>query len=353
MRTIFTFLLLLFISFSGSAQKDQIKQARVEFKNGNSQGALSLLNKWEYLMINAEYEDKSEFYNLKAEVYKSFADQNIDVIENLSASVDAYTILLREEKLSSQFKYTVKAIEAIKKIKQELQNSATADVKANKYADGAKKMYTVYNLDKKDTINLYLSTGYFMTAKDYASALRNYKELNKLNYTGIGMQYFANNKKNNVEELFASAEDRDASVKAGTYDKPRNENAKSKKNEIYQNIGYIYSLNGELGAAENFYKQTIASNPKFVDAYVDLAYLGLEKKKLISDKISLLGTSKQDMVAYDDLKIKMDNEVKTAISYLEIANKMDPKNTKVSELLLKLYRSMDLIAEYNSLKSRI
>lgn len=353
MRSNFTFLLITFISLTMSAQKDQIKQARAEFKNGNSQGAISLINKWEYLMINAPYEDKSEFYNLKAEVYKSFADKNIDVIDNLGAAIEAYNILLREEKLSGEYKYTVKAVESIKKIKEELQDSARSDVNQNKFLDGAKKMYSLYNIDKKDTINLYLSTSYFMSAKDYVSALRNYKELNSLNYNGGGKQYFAKNKKNNNEELFESAADRDASVKAGTHDNPRNDNAKSKKNEIYQNIAYIYSLNGELSQAENFYKQSIAANPKFIDPYVDLAYLGLEKKKLLSDKISVLGTSKADMLVYDDLKLKMDNEVKIAISYLETANKMDPKNTKVSELLLKLYRAMDYIAEYNALKARI
>jgi hypothetical protein len=46
----------------------------------------------------------------------------------------------------------------------------------------------------------------------------------------------------------------------------------------------------------------------------------------------------------------MDDVVKEAISYLE--NAIEPKNTIVSDLLLKLYRSMDLTAEYNALKAR-
>ncbi|MDG2433806.1 hypothetical protein [Flavobacterium sp.] len=348
----FTLILSIIASFSYS-QKDQIKQAKVELKNGNEQGAIAILVKWEYLMLNAPYDDKSEFYNLKAEVYKTLADKNIDMVKNLANAVDAYNILLREEKLSSQYKYSTKALESIKKIKTDLQNSASADVRKDKFKDGAEKMYSLYTIDKRDTLNLYLSTSYYMSAKDYSNALKNYKELDNLNYTGSGMQYLAKNNSNNLEELFGSLTERDAAIKAGSHQAPRNENSKSKKNEIYKNIGFIYSLNGEISQAENFYKKSINNNPNFIEPYIDLAYLGLEKKKIINDKISILGTSKQDMVLYDDLKTKMDNEVKISIAYLEKANKIDPKNSVVSDLLLKLYRSMDQIAEYNNLKAKM
>jgi hypothetical protein len=43
----------------------------------------------------------------------------------------------------------------------------------------------------------------------------------------------------------------------------------------------------------------------------------------------------------------MDDVVKEAISYLE-KQMQSNKNTIVSDLLLKLYRSMDLTAEYNA-----
>jgi CMP-N-acetylneuraminic acid synthetase len=69
MRTNFTTIILL-ISFTGLAQKNEIKQAQAEFKNSNLNGALSTLVKSEYLIINATYDDKSEFYKLKAEIYK-------------------------------------------------------------------------------------------------------------------------------------------------------------------------------------------------------------------------------------------------------------------------------------------
>ncbi|MBE0392237.1 tetratricopeptide (TPR) repeat protein [Flavobacterium sp. 7E] len=353
MRTNFTLILFLFITFAGYAQKDQIKDAQSQFKNGNLKGALTILEKSEYLIVNAEYEDQSDFYDLKADVFRGLADKNIETAANLTAAVGAYKELIRAETLSGKLKYIVKARDGIKQIKDDFQTSASKDLKADKYADAARKMYSLYEVDKTDTINLYLSTSYFMTVKDYDSALKNYKELQSINYTGVGMEYYAVNKKSNVEEFFSSPIDRDTYVKAGSHEKPRNVRATSKKTEIYRNLAYIYSEKGNLNAAENLYKQMIVFNPKFIEPYLDLAYLNLDKKKELSDKMSVLGTSPSDMETYDKLKVQMDADVKEAISYLEKANAIEPKNEKVSDLLLKLYRSMDLIVEYNALKARI
>lgn len=353
MKKNFTLLLFLLVSLAGFSQKAQIKQAQLEFKNGNATEALSTLKKSEYLITNAEYDDKSEFYKLKAEVYKSFADKKIDVATNLAAAVGAYNQLITEEDLSEKYKYTIKAKEAIQLIKLELQNSVAQDLKANKYVDGAKKMYNLYQIDKKDTLNLYLSTSYYMQVKDYDAALKNYKELQNLNYTGKGMEFYAVNKKTSVEELFFSAADRDSSVKIGSHEKPRNVKSASKKPEIYNNMAFIYSEKGELAAAENVYKQLITINPTAAGPYEDLAYLYLDQKKVLSDQMSVLGTSRVDMENYDKLKIKMDDIVRLAISSLEKANAIEPKNKSVSDTLLKLYRSMDLTDQYNALKARL
>ena len=353
MKTNFTFLLFLFISFAGLAQKNEIKQALADFKSGNENAALSVLLKSEYLIINAPYDDRSEFYKLKAEIYKSMADKNIETSTNLSAAVAAYKQLMFEEDLGAQYKYTLKAKESIKAIKTEIENSASKDIKAEKYADAAKKMYEVYQLDKKDTINLYLSTSYYMKIKNYDVALSNYKELRKINYSGKGMEYYAVNKKTNVEELFLTVADRDNNMKGGFHDKPRNGVAKSKKNEIYLNTAYIYSEKKDFKAAESIYKEMIAYDPKNTEPYLELVYTLLDQKKALSEQMSLLGTTPSEMLDYDKLKLKMDDVVREAIKYLEKANVIEPKNTKISEILLKLYRAMDLTTEYNALKARM
>jgi hypothetical protein len=56
-------------------------------------------------------------------------------------------------------------------------NGAIADSKAEKHADGAKKLYDAYLLDKKDTINLYYAASTYVNANDYDVALKLYDDL--------------------------------------------------------------------------------------------------------------------------------------------------------------------------------
>jgi hypothetical protein len=85
---------------------------------------------------------------------------------------------------------------------------------------------------------------------------------------------------------------------------------------------------------------------------MDLAYVKLDKKKEIADKIALLGTSAEDMKKYDELKIKKDEEVKVAVGYLEKALTLEPSNKDISKLLLNLYRSLDMTDKYEALKAK-
>ncbi|HEX9150586.1 MAG TPA: hypothetical protein VF842_00790 [Flavobacterium sp.] len=343
----------LFISIAGLAQKNEIKYAQSQFNNGNLQEALTSLKASEYLIVNAKDDDKSEFYNLKAKVLTSLADKNIETAKNFSLAVDAYQELLSEEAASGNLKYTVLAKASIKDIKSKLSNSAYVDVVNNKHLDGANKLYYLYLMDKKDTLSLFKSASYFMVAKEYDLALKSYKELKSLNYAGKGMCYYALNKKSKIEEEFASLKERDLSVMAGLYEKPRNSVSLSKKTEIYKNIAFIYSEKGDLKTGEDYYKMIIDFDPQYIDAYTNLAYLYLDEKKILVDEMSMLGTSPKDMKIYDEIKIKKDQVLKNAIVYLEKGNRISPKDTEVKNLLLNLYRALDLTTEYNALKARI
>jgi hypothetical protein len=55
-------------------------------------------------------------------------------------------------------------------------NGAIADSKAEKHADGAKKLYDAYLLDKKK-INLYYAASTYVNANDYDVALKLYDDL--------------------------------------------------------------------------------------------------------------------------------------------------------------------------------
>jgi hypothetical protein len=66
-------------------------------------------------------------------------------------------------------------------------------------------------------------------------------------------------------------------------------------------------------------------NPKSTEPYLELAYTLLDQKRALSEQMSLLGTSASEMLAYDKLKVKMDDVVKEAISYLEKQMQSNPR----------------------------
>ncbi len=341
--------IVLLINVALYAQKDQIKNAEIEYNKGNLQDALGILKKAEYLIINATYDEKTDFYFLKGNVLKSMAAKG-DMAANLALASIAYRELLNSEIESGKFKNTLAANMALRDMKSTLVNGAVADFKGLNYKGSAEKSYNVYLLDKKDTLNLFNAASSSMGAKDYNSAIKYYEELKKINYSGKGTNYLATNKKSKDEESFDSANTRDSYVAGGTYEKPRNEVTNSRRLEINKNLAYIYLEKNDYKNSEICYSKVIELDPKYIDAYINMSYLKLESKKALVDQMNSLGNTSQDMDTYDKLKIKKDDIIKSAIPYLKKALTIEPKNQDVLKSLLGVYRALDMTDEYNALK---
>ncbi|WP_269222657.1 tetratricopeptide repeat protein [Flavobacterium sp. IMCC34518] len=343
--------IVLLINVGVFAQKEQIKNAQAIFNSGNSQDALVVLKKTEYLIFNSTDEEKSDFYFLKGNVLKDIASKQIDVANNLSLASEAYQELINAESESGKFKYTLQANIALRDMKSVLVNGASDDYKIGKYKESAEKSYKVYLLDKKDTLNLYYAASSSMLVKDYDSAIKYYEELDKLKYSGKGVSYYATNKKTKLEERFISPSVREVSLKSELYEKPRNEDSPSKKMEINKNLAFLYLEKNNLAKAESYYTKVLELDPKYIDGYINMAYLKLEGKKPIMDEMNALGNTPKEMEQYDKLKTKKDDLVKSVIPYLKKALAIEPKNLDVIKSLLGVYRSLDMTDDYNALKS--
>jgi tetratricopeptide (TPR) repeat protein len=344
--------IVLLINAGIYAQKDQTKGAQIEFENGRYQDAYGILKSSEYLVFNATDEEKSEFYFLKGNVLRAMADKNIDMANNLSLASDAYRELIKAENESGKYKYTLQANVALREMKFKLANEAAADFKAGKFDGCADKSYKVYLFDKKDTVHLYNAASTSMAAKNYDNAVKYYEELKKLNYSGKGTVFYAINKKTKEEESFVSASVREVVVKEGTYEKPRNEISASKKMEINKNLAYIYLEKNDAAKAEMCYNKVLEMDPNYIDAYINIAYVKLEAKKALVDEMNKLGNSPKEMQLYDQLKVKKDDLVRSAIPYLKKALSIEPKNEDVAKSLLGVYRALDMTPEYDELKMK-
>ncbi|WP_348797079.1 tetratricopeptide repeat protein [Flavobacterium adhaerens] len=341
---------VLSINVVVNAQKSQIKEAQSLYSNGKMQEALGVLKKSEYLIINASYEDKSDFYLLKGNVLRNLATKTGDT-NNFALASEAYQDLIRYENEDGKYKYTLQANIALKEMKSQLVNGAVEDYKNGKYKESSEKSYKVYTFDKKDTLNLFNAASASMQAKDYDLAVKYYEELKKINYSGKGIIYYATNKKSKEEDAFVSAGARNSSVESGLYEKPRDAFSPSKKVEIYKNLAYVYLEKNDFVNSEICYKSVIDLDPKYVEGYINLAYVKLESKRPLMDQMSALGNSPEDMKKYDVLKNKKDDLVRSAIPYLKKALDIEPKNQDVLKSLMGVYRSLDMTNEYNALKA--
>lgn len=354
MKTTFVFqtILVLLVSITLNAQTTQIKEATSFFNQNNPKAALSILGRAEYLITNATANDKSDFYFLKARAHKKLSDDKVDVVQNLTSAVNAYQELIAEEVSMEQIKYSIKAKEAINAIKNDLRKSAVNDSQAGRVKECSEKLYNLYKIDTRDTINLFHAAKNYYAIKDYDNAAKGFNELVAIKYKGKGVEYFAVNVATNVEEVFDNAISRDESVKLGLHIKSRNFVSPPKVSEIQYLLGNIYFEKAQLDNAINSYIKATEADQKNMEAYVSLAYAFQDKRKLLDNEMSMLGVSEAEMKKYDELAIKKEALVEKTINYLELANKLDDKNIEIVKMLLNSYRAINLNDKYGALKSK-
>jgi tetratricopeptide (TPR) repeat protein len=268
----------LLVSVATFAQKDQIKAAEKALKSGKSQEAVTLLAEAESLITSAPDGEKAQFYFVKGNTLLDLANKSIDTDKNLSQAAVAYQDLIAVEKASGKIKFTTQAATSITDIKYKLINNAIADSKVEKFSDSARKLYDAYQLDKKDTINLYYAASTYVNAKDYDKALELYSNLKTLNYSGKGTSYYAVNKLTTQEDFFTSLQERDKMVKMGTHEKPRTEVIASKRGEIYKNMALILVEKGKIEEAKKAIAEARVANPEDGSLLLTEANLYLETK---------------------------------------------------------------------------
>ncbi len=351
MKIKFIMLSIVLINVGVYSQKSQIKDAQTLFEKGKSEEAIGILKKTEYLILNAPDEEKSEFYFLKGNVLKDLAIKNIDAANNFTLASESYQDVVLYENESGKYKFSVKATLALKDMKSKLVNGAMSDFKAGNFKESGEKSYKVYLFDKKDTLNLFNAAASYMNAKDYDLAIRYLEELKKIKYSGKGTIYYATNIKTKEEDAFISPKARESFIQAGLYEKPRNEFVPSKKFDIARHLAYAYLEKDDLTKSEIAYNNVLEIDPNFIDAYINLAYIKLQSKKTLVDKMDALGNSKKEMLEYDKLNAQKDDIVRSAIPYLKKALVIDPKSIDVKKTLLGVYRALDMTNEYNSLKA--
>jgi tetratricopeptide (TPR) repeat protein len=346
----------MLISVGAFAQKDQIKNAEKALKGGDAQGAITLLKDAEGLISNAKDTEQAQYYFVNANAYLQLADKSIETGKNLSLAAENYKKLIDIEKASGKSKYSGQAATSITQIKGKLINAAIEDTKTDKHADGAKKLYDAYLLDKKDTLNLYYAASTYVNAQDYDAALTLYDELKSLNYSGKGTNYLAVSKLSGEEQGFNSAKERDLAVKLGTHEKPRTEAIPSKRGEIYKNVAVILNQKGRTEEAKKAFADARKSNPEDTSLILSEANLYLESKdfdtykKLVGEALQKDPNNKELIFNLGVISANANNNEEAEKYYLKVIE-IDPEyaNAYLNLAALKLEAERPIIDEMNTL----
>ncbi len=252
-KQIITFSLGL-LTLGTFAQKKELKTIRKAIESKNFADAMLKSKALEETIKNADDKYKSWFYFLKGKALvgqKKYAD-----------AAKSLNKLIAFEKQVGKKRYTAKAEPILAEVVQNVSKRAVDAYNVKKdYKSAAKDFYLIYQLRPQDTTFVYNAAVSATQAKEYGEALKYYRELQALGYTGIETQYLATNKKGEEVNL-GSKSNRDFMVKSGQYKNPKTKVSESKKGTIAKSIALILKEQGKTDEAIQAIKDARKTNPK-------------------------------------------------------------------------------------------
>ena len=263
---------LSLLAIGAFAQKKELKLVEKALSGNDYSTALSTLSSVESVVNSGEDKYKSKFYFLKG---KALAGQ-----KKYSEAYRTFGELFEFEKKAGKV-HTNDAKALVSNMADEVKKEAFSLYSDKKdYKAAAEKFYLTYKLNPADTSLVYNSAVSSYQAKDFNAALKSYKELKDLGYTGIEQQYVATNKATGKVENLGSKSQRDLMVKAGKYIKPDIISSKSKKPDIVKNIAFILKNQGKDDEAIAAIQEARQESPKDLNLILNEAELYAKMDKM-------------------------------------------------------------------------
>ena len=328
---------ILLISVSAFAQKKEIKKAEKALKNGDLTEAIGLLNQAEGLISNADNKLKAQFYVVKGEVYLADAGKN-----NYDKMKTASVAFAKADEIGES-SYKERVSIGKQNLRVALVNSAISDQNSKNYSLASEKLHTSYMASKKDTSDLYYAAGNAVNAKDYPRALKFYKELLDLGYTGIQKEYTALDNKSGKVVSFGDENERNTALLTGNYTNPDERMRPSVKGDILKKVTKIYMSQGENEKALVIMEEARTANPDdvgLIRSEVDLAYKMGDMEKYTTLMNEMIKSDPTNPELYYELGVRaaqLDQKEKALDYYkkaLELKPDYDLAQINIAALLL-------------------
>ena len=110
--------------------------------------------------------------------------------------------------------------------------------------------------------------------------------------------------------------------------------------DLHYNIGVINMEQGNMEEARASYKRAIEINPGYVNALLNLSTTYVNEGNGLIDEMNSLGTSREDIARYDELKQKKDDLFREGARILEEALKSNPDNQGILTQLKNIYGAL-------------
>jgi tetratricopeptide (TPR) repeat protein len=387
------FVMIFFGSIS--AQKKELRNAGKELDKGNFKKATMALDAAEALLESMDDKQKSEFHLLKSKLYFNGGAANL---EDTVMAIEAFDKVSNPNNAQSKEKHLVNLINHLvnkgsdfvekndyssasdcfsnayrisKKDTIYLYYAASSSVNAKEYDKsltmykelkslnftGIEKQYFALNIitNMEEAFDNKLLRDASVQAKTHSNPTEKksksrYPEIiknmaliyNQMGDTEKALGAMLEARAENPDDLNLILTEANVYYAMGNIDKFKSlleyaTELDSENPELQYNLGVIAAEANDVENAKKYYTRAIELNPKYVNAFINLAALILGKEESIIDEMNNLGTSAADDRRYDELRLERKELYFEAIPYLEQAIDIDSNNFQAARTLSNIY----------------
>lgn len=347
--------LALMLSIFAFSQKKELKVVEKAIKSSNYADAKSAIKSAESLLSLMDDKTKAKFYFLKGQaLYANGSGNDADTTEALKS----FKMVKDIEDESGKKVYTAQ-VDALKvSMSNAFIKKASDALEQKQYKISATNFERAYRISTSDTLYLFNSASIAVMDKDFDYALKSYKELMDIGYTGITEEFLATEIESGEEQSFPNQTMRDISVKAGTYEKARNVKSKSKAGEITKNVALIYIELGENDKAIEAIEKAKKLSPDDLSLLVSEANIryktgNIEKYRELIEEALNIDPDNVELLFNLGVVAADQKNVEAAKKYYNKAIELDPTYTKakMNMAALILDQEKNIIDEMNELGS--
>lgn len=123
--------------------------------------------------------------------------------------------------------------------------------------------------------------------------------------------------------------------------------------ELQYNLGVIASESKQNEEAKTYYEKAIELDPGYINAYINLSALILNREESLIEEMNGLGTSKSDNKRYDELRAQRQDLYREATPYLVKALEIDSKSLSAAKTLMNIYSILGETDKYKTMKEKV